>query len=149
MVGMPSVPSLLKLNLAVDMEPLLELDSEDDERKPKALPYVIDWFDRRGRESQTRNEEVDSINARKLSAIYQFARAMPLEFVPSPSCITLLHKEAKDELEDKKMELERQIASKEAEIRSMIKAKEKLEDKIKAKDEIIRHRCGISDRLAS
>lgn len=68
--------SLLKLNRAVDMEPLFELDEEDDERKPKALPCVVDWFDRRVRDE---NEEVvQSINARKLSAIFQFARAMPL-----------------------------------------------------------------------
>lgn len=52
---------------------------------------------------------VNKIDARKLSSIFQFARAMPLEFVPSPSDITLLHKEARDELEVKKNELESQI----------------------------------------
>ena len=79
--------TLLKLNLAVDMEPLIELDAEDDERKPKALPSVIDWFGRRARET-TRNRLVPkSIKTRKLSCIFQFARAMPLEFVPTPSAI--------------------------------------------------------------
>jgi len=88
--GTPFVPdnlsTLLELNRAVDMEPLFELDTEGDERKPKALPYVIDWFDRHVRES-TKDEEVvkGSIEARKLSAIFQFARAMPLKFVPSPT----------------------------------------------------------------
>ena len=77
-----NLPSLLKLNLAVDMEPLFELDTED-ERKPKALPCVVDWFDRCIRESNQNEEVVMCINARKLSAIYQFARAMPLKFVPS------------------------------------------------------------------
>ena len=76
--------SLLKLNLAVDMEPLFELDSEDDERKPKALPSVIDWFDRRVRESNEDGKVVKSIRTRKLSAIFQFARAMPLSFVATP-----------------------------------------------------------------
>jgi len=76
--------SLLKLNLAVDMEPLFELDSEDNQRKPKALPSVIDWFDCRVRESNRNIEVVDSIGARKLSSIFQFARAMPLTFIPSP-----------------------------------------------------------------
>ena len=110
-----NLSSLLKLNLAVDMEPLFELDSEDDERKPKALPFVIDWFDRHGREFQ--NEEiVNNIKARKLSGIFQFARAMPLQFVPSPSGMLRLHEEARDQL---------------------IKAKEELEDKIKVKDTII------------
>ena len=119
--------TLLKLNRTVDIEPLFELDTEDDERKQKALPYVIDWFGR-VRETTQIDEVVKCIDSRKLSTIYQFARAMPLEFIPSPSDILLLHKEVRDQL---------------------IRAKEELEDKIKAKDEIIRHRCGISDRLAS
>ena len=80
-----NLASLLKLNLAVDMEPLFEFDSEGDERKPKALPCIIDWFGRRVRESNEDGEVVkSSIEARKLSAIFQFARAMPLEFIPSP-----------------------------------------------------------------
>jgi len=151
--------TLLKLNLAVDMEPLFKLDTDDDERNLKALPSVIDWFDRRVRKSiidlfvreSNQNEEVDSsidarkkkeevlnsINARKLSAIFQFARAMPLQFIPSPSDITLLHREARDELEVKKEELESQITT-------MIKAKEELEDKIKVKDKIIKDRLEVS-----
>jgi len=76
--------TLLKLNLAVDMEPLIELDAEDGERQPKALPHVIDWFGRRARET-TRNRLVPKcIRTRKLSAIFQFARAMPLSFAATP-----------------------------------------------------------------
>jgi len=68
-----NLSSLLKLNLAIDMEPLFELDAEDDERGLKVLPSVIDWF---GRLKQSQNENVvNSIDARKLSAIFQFARA--------------------------------------------------------------------------
>jgi len=118
-----NLASLLKLNRAVEIEPLFDLDSEEDERKPKALPNVIDWFGRIGGSTQD-EEVVKCIEARKLSAIYQFARAMTLEFIPSPSDILLLHKEARDRL---------------------IKAKEELE----AKDEIIQHRCGISDSIDS
>ena len=135
--------SLLKLNLAVEMEPLFELDSKDDERKPNALPSVIDWFDRRDRESNE-DGKVDTINVRtrKLSAIFQFARAMPLKFVPSPSDVLQLHKEARDQLENNKKELESQITT-------MIKANEELEDKIKVKDKIIKDRLEISDSIGS
>ena len=63
------------------MEPLFELDLGDDERKPKALPSVIDWFDRLRREYNQNEEVANRINARQLSAIFQFARAMPLKFV--------------------------------------------------------------------
>jgi len=125
-----NLKTLLKLNQAVDMEPLFELDSEEDERKPKALPYVIDWFGRRGREVSQSDGVVNSINARKLSSIYQFARAMPLNFVPSSSDMILLHEEARDQLESKKNELERQIVE--------------LEDKIKVKDETIKYLHGVS-----
>ena len=125
-----SLKTLLKLNRAVDMEPLFELDSEDNERKPKAMPSVIDWFDRRGREVSQSDGVVNSINARKLSSIYQFARAMPLKFVPSSSDMIPLHKEARDQLEDQKKELERQIVE--------------LEDKIKVKDETIKYLYGVS-----
>ena len=138
-----NLASLLKLNLAVDMEPLFKLDTEDDERNPKVLPSVIDWFDRRVRESNEDGKVVkSSIEARKLSAIYQFARAMPLEFVPSPSDVSLLHKEARDELVNNKMELESQITT-------MIKAKEELEDKIKVKDKIIKDRLEVLGSIDS
>jgi len=136
-----NLASLLKLNRAVDMEPLFELDKEDDERNLKALPSVIDWFGRI-RESNQNEEVVNSTNARKLSSIFQFARAMPLGFVPSPSDVSLLHKEARDQLVNKKMELESQIAT-------MIKSNEELEDKIKVKDKIIKDRLEISDSIGS
>ena len=114
--NMPTnLSSLLKLNLAVDMELLFELDTDDDERKPKALPSIIDWFGRIRESNQ--NEEIDNsidarkkkeevvkcIDARKLSAIFQFARAMPLEFVPSPSGITLLHRKQGMNLKSRRM----------------------------------------------
>ena len=61
----------------IDMEPLFEWGSED-EQTLKALPFVVTWFDKAGEVG-----DADDIGKRKLSAIYQFARAMPLMFVPS------------------------------------------------------------------
>ena len=71
----------------IDMEPLFELD-ENKERSLKGLPLVIDWFER-AKEAHDQvpcsiesiNEE--SIDRQKLSAIYQFASAMPLLFIPT------------------------------------------------------------------
>ena len=64
----------------------------DDEQSLKSLPYVIDWFEtaeeavNAAEESQpTRFPNLPkfecNIDQRKLSAIYQFARSMPLQFV--------------------------------------------------------------------
>lgn len=54
----------------------------------------------------------------------------------------VLHKESRDQLKDKKEELIRQIAAKEADIRAMLKTKEELEGEIKVKDETIKHLDG-------
>ena len=67
----------------MDMEPLFEWDS-GGEQSLKALPYVIDWFDRAG--EAVADEEGGAnfnIDARRLSSMYQFAQAMPLLFVPA------------------------------------------------------------------
>jgi len=79
-----AMKKILEYHPNIDMEPLFDWDSED-ECTLKSLPYVIDWFDRA--------EEVDevgnySIKERKLSAIYQFARVMPLLFVPATAANT-------------------------------------------------------------
>ena len=92
---------------AIDMEPLYGWDSEE-ELTLKALPYVVAWFERASGavaevssyEELTDCEEEDSdeerfgfasqavereksVETKKLSALYQFARSMPLMFVPS------------------------------------------------------------------
>ena len=69
---------------ALDMEPLFEWNMEGEgERDLKALPYVVAWFGR-ARDAVAGTEEGGSkIFRRKLSAIYQFAQAMPLLFVPA------------------------------------------------------------------
>ena len=66
------------------MEPLFEWNMEvEGERDLKALPYVVAWFGR-ARDAVAGTEEGGSkILRRKLSAIFQFAQAMPLLFVPA------------------------------------------------------------------
>ena len=86
-----AIKKILKYHPNIDMDPMFEwgLD-EDGERNLKALPYVIDWF-RRAKEvvadevdenssSDSNEDEDESYNVaeRKLSAIFQFAKAMPL-----------------------------------------------------------------------
>ena len=66
----------------LDMEPLFEWDMEG-ERNLKALPFVISWFGRVREYNQSNVDVANEVDARKLSAIYQFARAMPLLLVPT------------------------------------------------------------------
>ena len=80
-----AIKKILKYHPNIDMEPLFEWNMEGEgERYLKALPYVIAWFDR-AREAVANEErgERNNIGERKLSAIYQFAKAMPLLFVPT------------------------------------------------------------------
>ena len=66
----------------MDTVPLFEWDA-DGEQTLKALPYVFDWF-RRAEEAVSGDDGGDyNIEERKLSAIFQFAKAMPLFFVPA------------------------------------------------------------------
>ena len=84
----------------IDMEPFFEMGIEDSERNLKGLPYVIDWFERakeavldisfikngvvKGRETFSNvDARIPLVDTRKLSAMYQFALAMPLLFVPA------------------------------------------------------------------
>jgi len=65
----------------IDMKPFFKLDG-GDENNPKALPYIIGWFDI-AREVVCLDDYDYQAEEKKLSAIYQFAKAMPLQFVPS------------------------------------------------------------------
>jgi len=56
----------------------------------KALPFAVNWFDKARGYAQ--NEDESNINSRKLTAVYQFARAMPMLFVPPPSKMTYKRK---------------------------------------------------------
>lgn len=83
---------ILTYHLDIDMKPLFGWDIEG-EWTLKALPYVINWFERvwiakvsefDERQSAFVHElERDRFNRRTLSSIYKFAKAMPLRFVPA------------------------------------------------------------------
>lgn len=72
-----AIEKILKHHPNIDMEPLFELDAEEGERNLKALPYVVDWF---GRAKLADVRGKYNVEQRKLSAIHQFAKAMPLLF---------------------------------------------------------------------
>lgn len=72
-----AIKKILKHHPNIDMEPLFELDAEEGERNLKALPYVVDWF---GRAKAADVHGRYNVEQRKLSAIHQFAKAMPLLF---------------------------------------------------------------------
>ena len=80
-----AIKKILKYHPSIDMEPFFEWNMEGDgERDLKALPYVVAWIER-AQEAVADIEECESYNidARKLTAMYQFAQAMPLLFVPA------------------------------------------------------------------
>ena len=72
-----AIEKILKYHPNMDMEPLFEWDS-DGEQSLKALPYVVGWFERARNATGFYN-----IEERKLSAIFHFAKAMPLLLVPA------------------------------------------------------------------
>ena len=87
-----AIKKILKYHPNIDMEPLFEWDA-DGEQSLKALPYVIDWFKRAKEavadedmlaDNEDEDDEDDDydycVDERKLSAIFQFAKAMPLFF---------------------------------------------------------------------
>ena len=111
-----AIKKILRFHPIIDMKPLFVLASEEGERSLKALPYIIDWFERAayavteegtgcnqiieqtlgswdssidGDDSDSDEEESYNykIQERKLSAIYEFALAMPLLFVHTISHI--------------------------------------------------------------
>jgi len=91
-----AIRKILKYHPNIDMEQLFELGSEG-ELSLKGLPYILDWFNRAGEaieQLKTWNAYCSFyglgyertrhiVSRRKLSAIYQFAQAMPLLFVPT------------------------------------------------------------------
>lgn len=80
---------ILKYHPKIDMKPFFGWDAEG-EWTLKGLPYVLAWFDKAQVviENEERYEYDSSgmevhwiIEKRKLSAVYEFAKAMPLKFV--------------------------------------------------------------------
>jgi Ran GTPase-activating protein (RanGAP) involved in mRNA processing and transport len=74
-----AIKKILKYHPNIDMESLFEwgFEEDDEERTLKALPYVINWFEK-VEEAMADDDEEYGIEERKLSAIFQFAKAMPL-----------------------------------------------------------------------
>ena len=72
-----TIKKILKFHPNIDMEPLFEWDAEG-EHTLKALPYVMNWFERA--RVAVADEDEYNIEKRKLSAIFQFAKTMPLLF---------------------------------------------------------------------
>ena len=73
-------------NALADIEPFLDNWIGDDEQSLKGLPYIVAWF-HKAREAfaNSSEEEGRDVERRMLSAIYQFARALPTLIVPPPS----------------------------------------------------------------
>ena len=74
----PNMDMDLKYHPNIDMGAMFEWDAEEGESNLKALPHVISWFERAN--AAVAGEEGYNIEERKLDAIFQFARAMPLLF---------------------------------------------------------------------
>ena len=77
-----AMKKILKYHPNIDMEPLFHWDAEEGEQNLKALPHVISWFDK-ACWAVLYNDDKYNIEEKKLSAIFQFAKAMPLLFVPT------------------------------------------------------------------
>lgn len=73
---------ILKYHSNMDLSTLYDWDL-GGEWTLKALPYVVGWFDKAREAVANDDEERYTIDTRTISAFYQFARAMPLMFVPS------------------------------------------------------------------
>jgi len=97
-----AINKILRYHPNIDMEPFFEMGTEDSERNLQGLPYVIDWFERakeavldisfikngvvQGQTFLYEDTRIPLVDTRKLSAIYQFARDMPLMFVDQRVC---------------------------------------------------------------
>jgi len=77
-----AIKKILLYHPNIEMEPLYGWGSED-EWSLKALPYIVAWFDRAREAVANDDGESYNIDTKALSAIYHFAKDMPLMFVPS------------------------------------------------------------------
>ena len=86
--GNIAIKKILRYHPNIDMAQLFELDLEGEEHTLKGLPHVVAWFERALDAVETLlfdgpNGYEYRVEEKKLSAIYQFALAMPLLFVPA------------------------------------------------------------------
>lgn len=79
------IRKILQYHPNIDMSALFELGG-DGERTLKSLPYIIRFFmiARHGIGDGDDPVSVNELDKRKLTAIYQYTRAMSLRFVPTP-----------------------------------------------------------------
>ena len=77
-----AIKKILKFHPDIDMDPMFEWDAEG-EQSLKALPYVVGWFERAGVAIADNDGESYHVEEKTLSAIFQFAKGMPLLFVPT------------------------------------------------------------------
>ena len=77
-----AIRKILQYHPNIDMKPLYEWDA-DGEQTLKALPYIVDWFERAEVAVVDGRRESYRIEEKKLSAIFQFTTSMPLLFVPT------------------------------------------------------------------
>ena len=77
-----AIEKVIKCHPNIDMEPLFNWNMEGEcDQDLKALPYVISWFERAL--EALPGDMRHNIYKRKLTVIYQFAKALPLLFVPA------------------------------------------------------------------
>ena len=89
-----AIKKILKYHPKIEMEPLFGWDVEEGEQNLKALPHVVGWFDRA--EEAVADDDINyNVEEKKLSAILQFAKAMPLLFVPASHIKKNEHKKRK------------------------------------------------------
>ena len=79
-----AIRKILKYHPNIDMKPLFEWDAKEyGEQTLKALPHVVDWFERaKGAVAVDGDREDYHVEERQLSAIFQFAKSMPLLLEP-------------------------------------------------------------------
>ena len=76
-----AIKKILKYHPNMDMEPqLFEWGAEEGEQNLKALPHVVNWFERARVAVADEEGEQYNLDGRKLNAIFQFAKAVPLLF---------------------------------------------------------------------
>lgn len=76
-----AIKKIIRSHPSIELEPFFQFGL-DGERNLKGLPNIISWFGSALQTAANNAEECDVKN-RKLSAIYQFARTMPIYFEPS------------------------------------------------------------------
>ena len=101
-----AMKKILRYHPNMDMEPLFLWDSEG-EQTLKALPYVLGWFEKAEQALGAGEESgrIYNVGAKKLTAIHQFAKAMPL-LIASLSSVTLFDRNVRQQFETKYAKLE-------------------------------------------